>query len=103
MAVNAPKEANFRPGVAARSIGSAAIILMLGNLTTSLLGFVRQATVAKVFGASAGTDAFFAASIVPQMFYDLTIGAAVSAALIPTFTEVFEGRGRSELGQLFGS
>lgn len=88
---------------ASRSIGTAAAILMLGNLTGSALGFVRQAVIAKVFGATLGTDAFFAASIVPQMFYDLTIGAAISAALIPTFSEILERQGRAELWRLLGS
>ncbi|MDQ2741403.1 MAG: murein biosynthesis integral membrane protein MurJ [Chloroflexota bacterium] len=86
-----------------RAIGRAAIVLMLGNLAGSTLGFVRQAVIAKVFGATLGTDAFFAASIVPQMFYDLTIGAAISAALIPTFSEIIEARGRDDLWSLLGS
>jgi putative peptidoglycan lipid II flippase len=88
---------------AARRIGTAAVIIMLGNLTSSALGFVRQAVIAKVFGATLGTDAFFAASIVPQMFYDLTIGAAVSAALIPTFSEIIETREHGALWDLLGS
>lgn len=79
-----------------RAVGAAALILMLGNFTGSFFGFVRQATVGGVFGARTGTSAFFAASIVPQMFYDLIIGAAVSAALIPVFTEVLERDGREE-------
>lgn len=87
----------------ARRIGTAAVIIMLGNLTSSALGFVRQAVIAKVFGATLGTDAFFAASIVPQMFYDLTIGAAVSAALIPTFSEIVESRDREQLWDLLGA
>ncbi len=85
-----------------RAIGIAAVILMLGNLSTSALGFTRQAVIAHVFH-TASTDAWFAASIVPQMFYDLTIGAAISAALIPTFTEIFERDGREALGRTLGS
>lgn len=86
-----------------RAIGQAALIIMLGNLTGSLLGFARQFVMAKVFGDTAGTDAFVAASIVPQMFYDLTIGAAISAALIPTFSEIVERRGAAALVRPFGS
>lgn len=87
----------------ARRIGTAAVIIMLGNLTSSALGFVRQAVIAAVFGATPGTDAFVAASIVPQIFYDLTIGAAISAALIPTFSEIVEVRGRDDLWDLLGA
>src|SRR5579884_3290815 len=86
-----------------RAIGKAAFIIMLGNLTGSMLGFARQFVMAKVFGDSAGTDAFVAASIVPQMFYDLTIGAAISAALIPTFSEIVERRGSAALARPFSS
>lgn len=87
----------------ARAVGAAAIILMLGNLVGSIFGFVRQSTIAGVFGETSQTDAFFAASIVPQMFYDLVIGAAVSAALIPVFTEITERRGREALWPTVGT
>jgi putative peptidoglycan lipid II flippase len=90
-------------GAGSRAIGAAALILMAGNLVGSVLGFARGAVIARVFGANAHTDAFFAASIVPQMFYDLTIGAAVSAALIPTFTEIWDRKGRGDLSHTVGS
>lgn len=86
-----------------RAIGIAAVIIMLGNLSTSFLGFVRQAATVDVFGTGPNTAAWFAASIVPQMFYDLTIGAAISAALIPTFTAIAEGEGADELARTVGA
>lgn len=89
-----------RPG---RAIGVAALILMAGNLSGSLLGSIRQIVMGDVFGATSQTSAFVAASIVPQMFYDLIIGAAISAALIPTFTEIRERRGNDALWQVVGS
>jgi putative peptidoglycan lipid II flippase len=89
---------------APRAIGVAAVIIMFGNLTTSLLGFIRQAVMAHTFGAgTVQTDAFVAASIVPQMFYDLTIGAAVSAALIPTLTGLLEREGKGAVARISGS
>ena len=72
-----------------RRIARAAMIIMLGNLVTSALGFVRQFVTAKYF-APAQTDAWFAAYLVPQMFFDLIIGGAVAAALIPSFTRLAE-------------
>jgi putative peptidoglycan lipid II flippase len=71
-------------------IAQAAIIITLGNLATSVLGFVRAFLMARYFGSTGKTDAFVAAYTVPQMFYDLVIGGAVSAALIPTFTRLSE-------------
>jgi len=88
---------------ARKSIGSAAVILMLGNLVGSVLGFARQSIIAGTVGGNYKTDAFFASLLVPQMFYDLTVGAAISAALIPTFTEVIEHHGIDRLGRVVGS
>lgn len=88
---------------ARRAIGIAALILMAGNLSGSVLGSVRQIVMGDVFGATSQTSAFVAASIVPQMFYDLIIGAAISAALIPTFTEIHERRGTEALWRTVGS
>src|SRR5579859_161500 len=84
-------------------IGGAALIVMLGNLSSSLLGFARQSIILHVFGQTSKTDAFFAASIVPQMFYDLTIGAAISAALIPTLSDLLEHRDEEGFWDTFGS
>jgi putative peptidoglycan lipid II flippase len=88
---------------AQRAIGTAALILMGANLSASAFGYVRQLVTGAVFGSQRTTDAWFAASIIPQMFYDLTIGAAVSAALIPTFTEIYEKQGREALARVSGS
>lgn len=70
-------------------LARAATIIMLGNLATSALGFVRQLVIAAFFGKSQ-TDAWFAAYTIPQMFYDLVVGGAVAAALIPSFTRLAE-------------
>ena len=92
------------PSLAPRAIGMAAVIIMCGNLSTSLLGFVRQAVMSHTFGAhSVQTDAFVAASVVPQIFYDLTIGAAVSAALIPTLSLLLEKEGKEAVARLSGA
>jgi putative peptidoglycan lipid II flippase len=72
-----------------RPIARAAVIIMLGNLVTSALGFARQSVTARYFNG-VQTDAWFAAYTVPQMFYDLIIGGAIAAALIPSFTRLAE-------------
>jgi len=77
-----------------RGIARAAVIIMLGNLVTSALGFVRVLAIGFAFGASPKTDAWFAAYTVPQMFYDLIIGGAIAAALIPAFTGLAESSKR---------
>jgi len=83
-------------------IARAAVVIMLGNLVTSALGFVRQFVTARYFGAGSASDAWFAAYTVPQMFYDLVIGGAISAALIPSFTRLFDSN-RPDFWRTVGS
>jgi putative peptidoglycan lipid II flippase len=68
-------------------IAKAAGILMLGNVASRLLGVVREQVIAALFGATGLTDAFVAASAVPTAIYDLLVGGAISAALIPVFSD----------------
>jgi putative peptidoglycan lipid II flippase len=70
-----------------RSIAIAAAVIALGNIVSRLLGLVREQVMAGLFGATAATDAFVAASSVPQIVYDLLVGAAISAALVPIFVD----------------
>jgi len=85
-----------------RHIASAAAVIMVGTLVTSLLGFVRAFVVARFFGANTDTDAFFAALTVPQMFYDQLIGGAIAAVLIPSFSRLAEEDER-ELWRVVGA
>ena len=55
-------------------------VLLLGNVLSRVLGLVREQTIAYLFGASAATDSFVAATQVPTMVYDLLLGGAVTAA-----------------------
>jgi putative peptidoglycan lipid II flippase len=67
----------------ARSAG----IIALGNLSSRILGLVRDQLIAILFGRSLGTDAFFVASSVTTTFYDLLVGGAISSAMVPIFSE----------------
>ncbi|MBI2940949.1 MAG: murein biosynthesis integral membrane protein MurJ [Chloroflexi bacterium] len=61
--------------------------MMLGTALSRLLGLVREQVIAGLFGTTAVTSAFITASGVPTMVYDLLIGGAVSAALVPVFSD----------------
>jgi putative peptidoglycan lipid II flippase len=74
-----------------RGIAAATLVIMLGILTTSVLGFVRSFLVARYFGAHTSTDAFFAALVVPQILHDQLIGGAITAVLIPSFSRLASG------------
>jgi putative peptidoglycan lipid II flippase len=81
-----------------RHVALAAAVVALGSVVSRLLGLIREAVMAALFGATGATDAFVAASAVPQMVYDLLIGGAISAALVPVFVDAAEDEER--LGRL---
>lgn len=80
-------------------IARAALLIALGNVASRLLGVAREQVIAALFGATGLTDAFVAASTIPTAIYDLLVGGAISAALIPVFSDYGEDE-ESELWQL---
>lgn len=69
----------------------AALLISLGNIGSRLLGFIREPIIAYYFGRGIEVDAFQLAWTVPNTVYDLLINGAVSAALVPVFSEYAEG------------
>ncbi|MCL5026403.1 MAG: murein biosynthesis integral membrane protein MurJ [Chloroflexi bacterium] len=86
-----------------RAIVTAAAIVMSGNVASRLLGIVREQVIAYHFGNTAATSAFVAATTVPTMVYDLLIGGAISAALVPVFSEHIAVGRDAELRQVAGT
>ena len=74
-------------GGTGRGIAVAAVLIMLGNVVSRLLGLVRGQTIGALYGVTAAADVFNAANRVPTMVYDLLIGGAITAALVPVFSE----------------
>jgi putative peptidoglycan lipid II flippase len=58
---------------------------LVGQMTliSRVLGLVRDATIAAIFGASAATDAFFVAFKIPNLFRRLFAEGAFSQAFVP--------------------
>ncbi len=85
----------------------AAVVLLLGNVLSRILGLVREQTIAYLFGVSGAASSFVAASQVPTMVYDLLLGGAVTAALVPVFADYARpnghGRNNREFSALFGA
>ena len=75
-----------------RGIATAAALITAGNIASRVLGLAREQTIAALFGTTAVASIFSAVSRVPTMVYDLLIGGAITAALIPVFSEI-AGRG----------
>lgn len=77
----------------------AASILKVGSNTflSRVLGFVRDLVIARVFGADAGTDAFFVAFKIPNFMRRLFAEGAFSMAFVPVLNEYKQKRGFAAL------
>ncbi|NPV66170.1 MAG: murein biosynthesis integral membrane protein MurJ [Anaerolineae bacterium] len=64
----------------------AALVVMLAYVASAALGLVRQSLVGSTFGASSDLDAFFAATRIPELLFNLIAGGALGSAFIPVFT-----------------
>ncbi len=67
------------------------------TMLSRVLGFIRDLVFAHLFGASAGTDAFFVAFKIPNFLRRLFAEGAFSVAFVPVLTEYKEKRGGVEL------
>ena len=72
-----------------RQIAIAALLIAVGNIASRVLGLVRESVIGANFGLS--VDTFTVASAIPNQLYDLLISGAISAALVPVFSEYAEG------------
>lgn len=85
-----------------RRIVSAAAIIMLGQLLSSVLGMARIETINILFyGAASG--AFIYALRPIQQVSDLLVGGSVSGALIPTFVDYSSPEKRQELRRVYST
>lgn len=78
-----------RPGLFRSSLLVAAV-----TLATKLTGFLRVTTITARLGATAYTDAFLTAFLVPESLYVFLTEGAITAAFVPPFTRALsEGPG----------
>src|SRR5579883_2415771 len=70
-----------------RRVAGAAAIIFLGNVASRVLGLVRELVIAALFGATGATSAYRTAAQLATQAYDLLISGAISAALVPVFTD----------------
>lgn len=75
--------------LARAAVGVAAI-----GLVSKLLGFLREVVLAKYFGATAATDAYLVAMVIPAILVGALIGA-ISITFIPILAEYEARRGKA--------
>lgn len=69
-----------------KSVTRAAIVIMVMNLISKVLGFGRETVIAKQFGATSFTDAYLVAYTIPY-FLQMVLGMALVSAIVPVVTK----------------
>lgn len=75
-------------------IARAAIVILVINLTSKVLGFFRDMVIAHQFGATGATDAYLVAYTIPYVFMNI-LALALATVVVPVFSE-YESQGRRE-------
>ena len=82
-----------------RLLKSTAVVSAM-TLVSRVLGFVRDMLVARLFGASMGTDAFFVAFKIPNLLRRLFAEGAFSQAFVPVLSEYKTQRDQEAVREL---
>jgi putative peptidoglycan lipid II flippase len=83
-----------------KRIAKAAGVVGLSTLMSRILGFVRDAVIANLFGAGMAADAFFVAFRIPNLFRRLLGEGSLTSSFIPVFTEYLTMRSKEEARRL---
>ena len=83
-----------------RTIGWSTVTMAMATLLSRIGGLVRDVLVARLFGAGLATDAFFVAFTIPNLLRRFFAEGSLSAAFVPTFSEVLHQRGEEEAQRL---
>ncbi|RPH51102.1 MAG: murein biosynthesis integral membrane protein MurJ [Desulfobacteraceae bacterium] len=86
-----------------RVVTKAVAVLGSATLLSRILGFVRDIVIAWYFGAGLGSDAFFVAFRIPNLFRRLFAEGSLSISFIPVFAEYLTKQGKNEADRLAGS
>jgi len=86
-----------------RALARAGLVVSGAFLAARVLGWVRLAVIANVFGATADLDAFIAAFRIPDLMFQLVAAGALSAALIPVVAGVLHSDGEARAWRIVSS
>jgi putative peptidoglycan lipid II flippase len=85
-AVRAPTMADDDPPQRTGRLAHAALLLSISLVLSRLLGVLRNALIADVFGNGPSINAYFAAFRIPDTMFTLVSGGALASAFIPVFS-----------------
>jgi putative peptidoglycan lipid II flippase len=79
-----------------RNISAATGVMGIATGMSRIVGLIRDMVVASLFGAGFGTDAFFMAFTIPNLLRRFFAEGSLTAAFVPTFSEVWHRQGIEE-------
>ncbi len=79
-----------------KNITRATGILGLATILSRIAGLIRDMVIAALFGAGFATDAFFMAFTIPNLLRRFFAEGSLTAAFVPTFSELYNLKGREE-------
>lgn len=78
------------------SILKSSAVVSAWTMASRVLGFVRDIVIASKLGVSAASDAFFIATLLPNVFRRLFAEGGFNVAFVPIFTRTNTGKGQKE-------
>lgn len=85
-----------------RAIARATVVIAVINLSSKLLGFVRDMVIAREFGATGATDAYLVAYTIPYVLMNI-LAIALSTVVVPIFSEYAAKDQKAEAWKLFAN
>ena len=92
--MNSPDDA-AKPAKAQQGLASAAALMVVATLASSITGLARQMVFSREFGTTPEFNAYIQAFRIPDLFYFLIAGGALRTGFIPVFTQ-YMAEGRSD-------
>ncbi|MHC6180703.1 murein biosynthesis integral membrane protein MurJ [Clostridium sp. JNZ X4-2] len=74
----------------------AAGVVMVISMISRVMGFVRDALIVSVFGASVSSDSYTMSLTIPNLMFNL-FGLAITTTFIPILSECYSKNGREEM------
>jgi putative peptidoglycan lipid II flippase len=72
------------------------LVVMGAFVASKLVGLLRDRAIAHQFGASAQTDAYVAAFVVPDLLFTVLAGGALISAFLPVFSSALANEGEDQ-------
>ena len=76
-------------------VKSAGVVMVI-SMASRVLGFVRDALIVSVFGASVSSDAYTMSLAIPNLMFNL-FGLAITTTFIPILSECYSKDGKDEM------